>query len=96
MSTEREELENDIKEIEKDIELGVCLTNLRNNRDFQKLIVNGFLQDRVLDILYKGLEIDYIKLKAAKTLNDYLVEIETSALRAESNRTEYVKELNNI
>jgi hypothetical protein len=96
MISERQEMENDIKKLEKDIELGVCLNNLKNNKDFKKLILNGFLQDYVLDILYKGLEIDYIKLESAKTLNDYFDTIANSALRAESNKSEYVKELNTI
>lgn len=95
MLSEKEELDKDIKKLEKDIELGVCLARLKENKDFKKLISNGFLQEYVLDILYKQTEIDYIKLESAKVLNDYFDLIETNAETAKSNHSEYVKELTN-
>lgn len=95
MISERDRLEKDIKKLEKDIELGVCLTNLKDNKDFNKIISNGFLQEYVLDILYKESKIDYSKLKSAKVLNDYFDLIETNAESAKSNYAEYVKELTN-
>ena len=90
------EIESDIKKLENEIDLGISLKNLKNNKDFKKIILNGFLQDYVLDILYKESKIDFNKLKAAKTLNDYFNIIESAAQRAETNKIEYVKELNNL
>lgn len=95
MLSEREQLEQDIKKLEKDIEFGVSLSKLKENKDFINIISNGFLQEYVLDILYLGNEIDYVKLESAKTLNDYFAMIETKAETARNNQVEYVKELNN-
>lgn len=95
MLSEREQLERDIKKLEKDIEFGVSLSKLKENKDFINIISNGFLQEYVLDILYLGNEIDYVKLESAKTLNDYFTMIETKAETARNNQVEYVKELNN-
>ena len=95
MISEKESLQKDINKLEKDIELGVCLARLKENKDFKKLISNGFLQEYVLDILYKQSEIDYIKLESAKVLNDYFDLIESNSELAKSNHAEYVKELNN-
>lgn len=95
MLSEREQLEQDIKKLEKDIEFGVSLAKLKENKDFIDIISNGFLQEYVLDILYLGNEIDYVKLESAKTLNDYFTMIETKAETARNNQVEYVKELNN-
>lgn len=91
-----EELENDIKQLDLDIANGEALVSLKNNKDFKKLILNGFLQEYVLNVLYKNNEIDYTKLESAKTLNDYFDSIENAAKLAETNKTEYIKEYNSI
>lgn len=91
-----EELENDIKQLDLDIANGEALVRLKNNKDFKKLILNGFLQEYVLNVLYKNNEIDYTKLESAKTLNDYFDFIENAAKLAETNKTEYIKEYNSI
>lgn len=46
--TDREKLQHDIKSAKETIELAKALDNLRNNKDFKKLILNHFCKDEVV------------------------------------------------
>lgn len=46
------QLDRDSKAIKPAIELGSALEKLRNNRDFNKLIVDGFLKDEAVRLVH--------------------------------------------
>lgn len=97
----KEDLIESIQELDKAIDLGNSLKRLSSNRDFKKVITEGYLHDLVLDLLYKNNDdinnpTYYKKLDSIKFLNDYLINIEHLAETAEINKLEYQRELNNL
>ncbi len=45
-------LDRDAKALKSQIELGNALDKLRNNRDFNKLIVDGYLKDEAIRLVH--------------------------------------------
>lgn len=53
MSAEQiREIEADIKEAKKVIELGETVARLKSNRDFRKLILEGYLRDEAIRLVH--------------------------------------------
>lgn len=52
MSTEIAEVEMNIKEAQKMVELGKSLERLRNNRDFKKLILDDYLEKEAVRLVH--------------------------------------------
>lgn len=89
----------DIKKFQEQIDDGEALARLERNPDFKKLIVDGYLHDLVLNLLYEnngGNNTSYYqKLDSIKFFNEYLEHIKHLANVAKTDKPGYEEELNN-
>lgn len=51
-ATELQQLEASIKQSDELIELGNCLERLRNNRDFKKIIIEGYFEQEAVRLVH--------------------------------------------
>lgn len=98
MSYQNEVLD-DLKQLENLVKKGEALERLKLNPDFKELILNGFLHQYVLDLLYeKNSDTNseyYLKLDSIKFFNSYLENITSEAERAKGVKPDYENALNN-
>lgn len=98
MSYETEVLA-DIKRFQDQIDDGEALERLERNPDFKKLIMDGYLHDLVLNLLYQNNGDNnteyYQKLDSIKFFKEYLDSIKHLAEVAITDKPSYEKELNN-
>lgn len=88
-------IDNEIKRSKKDIEMGESLARLEKNRDFRKVILNGYLEEYVLALVTQRsmpefrkvedvIESNLRKLDACSELKQYI-----RAIHAQANHAEY-------
>lgn len=98
MSYETEVLA-DIKRFQDQIDDGEALERLERNPDFKKLIIDGYLHDLVLNLLYQNNGDNnteyYQKLDSIKFFKEYLDNIKHLAEVARTDKPSYEEELNN-
>ena len=89
----------DIRKFQEDIDKGEALARLERNPDFKKLILDGFLHDLVLNLLYENNGDNntqyYQKLDSIKFFKEYLDSVKDKAEFARTSKPDYENELNN-
>ena len=89
----------DIRKFQEDIDNGEALARLERNPDFKKLILDGFLHDLVLNLLYENNGDNnkeyYHKLDSIKFFKEYLDSVKVKAEFARTSKPDYENELNN-
>ena len=89
----------DIRKFQEDIDNGEALARLERNPDFKKLILDGFLHDLVLNLLYENNGDNntqyYQKLDSIKFFKEYLDSVKDLAEFARTSKPDYENELNN-
>lgn len=97
--TYEDEVLSDIKRFQEQIDDGEALARLERNPDFKKLILDGFLHDLVLNLLYDNngdINTEYYqKLDSIKFFKHYLDSIKHLAEVAKVDKPSYEEELNN-
>ena len=93
------EVLEDIRRFQEDIDNGEALARLERNPDFKKLIIDGFLHDLVLNLLYEKNGDNnteyYQKLDSIKFFKDYLDSLKDKEEFARASKPDYENELNN-
>jgi len=51
-NTELQEIDNNIKEAQKLVELGNALVRLRSNKDFKKVVLEGFFEQEAIRLVH--------------------------------------------
>lgn len=96
---EQMDLLEDIRKFQEDIDKGEALARLERNPDFKKLIIDGFLHDLVLNLLYEKNGDNntqyYQKLDSIKFFKEYLDSVKDKAEFARTSKPDYENELNN-
>ncbi len=68
-------IERDIKEARKHVELGDSLERLLNNRDFKKVIVEGYFEKEAARLVHLKADLNFQTAEKQKTLLDGITAI---------------------
>lgn len=92
------EVVKDLMRFDDLIDKGKALDRLLNSPDFKTVIMEGYLHDLVLELLYNNPNNNgdvHQKLDSIKFFNEYLAKVKSDRETAENSKAEYQKELNN-
>lgn len=78
-STELQYLENNIKQAQKLVDLGDALERLRSNRDFKKIVLEGYFEKEAIRLVHLRSDANMQNVDSQKAINVQIDSIGTLA-----------------
>lgn len=74
-STELQQLERSIKQTQKLVDLGDALERLRNNRDFKKIVIEGYFEQEAIRLVHLMSDPNMQSVESQQSIHNQMIAV---------------------